>query len=396
MTTSELSSCLYNMNTESSPRLLSLDIFRGATVALMILVNNAGDSKHKYPQLNHSKWHGFTLTDLVFPCFLFMVGVSVVFALDKKKAILTDHKKIIADAFRRMTLLILISWAILLFLKHDIPADIESYQAKISYLAAHLRIPGVLQRIAVVFFIVSLLYLKTDQRFRSYLLIIILLGYYIILCFIPAPGLTYPSLEPETNWGAWLDQLILGTGHLYKVTWDPEGLLSTLPSIATCLLGVQAGSWLKRKDIDTGAKVSWMFVYGITAIVLGLFWDIFFPINKKLWTSSFVLYTGGMAIAALALIYWLVDIQGRKRFTWPFVVFGRNALAAYILSDIIRAVFNMVPVGGMGGMEFIQTRLISTLFSSPYNASLAGSLLFVLLCWLPMYWLYLKKIIIKV
>lgn len=360
------------------------------------MVNNAGDSKHKYPQLNHSSWHGFTLTDLVFPCFLFMVGVSVVFALDKKKTVRTNHKEIIAGAFRRMIVLILISWAILLFLKHDIPSHIESYTGKISYLAAHLRIPGVLQRIAVVFFIVSLLYLKTDQKFRDYLFITILLGYYIILCFIPAPGLAHSSLDPETNWGAWLDRIIFGTDHLYKLTWDPEGLLSTFPSIATCLLGVRAGAWLKRSDIDAGEKVSWMFVYGIVAIVLGLFWNIFFPINKKLWTSPFVLYTGGMAIIALALTYWLVDIQGRKRFTWPLVVFGVNALAAYILSDIIRAIFNMVPVNGMGGMDFIQSRLISPLFSSPYNASLAGSLLFVLLCWLPMYWLYLKKIIIKV
>ncbi|MES2276095.1 MAG: DUF5009 domain-containing protein [Bacteroidota bacterium] len=378
-----------------TPRLLSLDVFRGGTVALMILVNNAGDSKHKYSQLNHSAWDGFTLTDLVFPCFLFMVGVSIVFAMERKKKE-GGHSKIILGALKRMVMLILISWAILLFLKHQVPEDAITITAKISYLIANLRIPGVLQRIGIVYFLTTLMYLKTTAKSQNILLATVLLGYFILLCFVPAPGIGYPSTEPATNWGAWLDRAVLGTNHLYKIQWDPEGILSTFPSIATCLIGVRAGEWLKRNDVTPGDKVSWLFVYGVAAVVLALFWHIFFPINKKLWSSSFVLLTGGIALCILAFNYWLVDVKGRQRFTWPLVVFGVNALAAYIVSDLIRALVNMIPVGGVGALVFIQTRLIAPCFASPYMASLAGSVVIVLLCWLPMCYFYLKKIYIKV
>ncbi|PTQ93971.1 putative acyltransferase [Mucilaginibacter yixingensis] len=378
-----------------SPRLLSLDIFRGGTVALMILVNNAGDSKHKYSQLNHSEWNGFTLTDLVFPCFLFMVGVSIVFAMERKKKE-GNHGKIILSAFKRMVWLILISWAILLFVKHQVPDDVTTITAKAGYLLTHLRIPGVLQRIGVVFFLTTILYLKTSSKSQNIVLAAILVGYFVLLCFVPVPYADYPSLAPADNWGAWIDRAVFGTTHLYKIQWDPEGLLSTLPSIASCLIGVRAGEWLKRNNVEPGDKVSWLFVYGIGAIVLALFWHIFFPINKKLWTSSYVLLTGGIALNVLAFTYWLVDIKGRQRFTWPLVVFGMNALMAYIVSDIIRAVFNMMTISGMDGMVFIQNRLVAPCFSSPYNASLAGSIVIVLLCWLPMYVLYRRKIYIKV
>jgi predicted acyltransferase len=199
-------------------------------------------------------------------------------------------------------------------------------------------------------FILSVLYLylKTSQKTRDWIFAFALIGYFIIMTCIPVPGVGYANLKPETNMGAWIDRLVFSTNHLWREshTWDPEGLLGTLPAIATGLFGIRVGSWLKRKDRDDNVKVSWMFTYGVIAVVLGLIWDLFFPINKALWTSSFVLYTGGLATIALALCYWLIDVQGRKRFTYFFVVFGANAITAYVLSGYIPHYMGMIKIGG--------------------------------------------------
>jgi predicted acyltransferase len=213
------------------------------------------------------------------------------------------------------------------------------------------------------------------------------------MTFIPVPGVGYANLEPATNMGAWIDRLVFTTNHLWSEshTWDPEGLLGTLPAVATGLFGIRIGTWLKRKDVDDNVKVSWMFTYGVIAVVAGLVWDLFFPINKALWTSSFVLYTGGLATIALALSYWLIDVQGRKRFTYPFVVFGANAITAYVLSGFIPHYMNMIKIGGLS--------IYQTFFAphfSPLNASLASAIFTVIILWLVMWILYLRKIIIKI
>lgn len=365
--------------TEKSKRLLSLDVFRGITIAMMILVNDPGDWGHIYAPLEHSKWNGCTPTDLVFPFFLFMVGVSVIYAMESKKTTVS-HSKLILKALRRTMILLLIPWATQLILHPDTGL-------------AHLRLPGVLPRIALVYFISTVLYLKTSQKTRDWIFAGALIGYFIIMTCLPVPGIGYANLEPETNMGAWIDRMVFTPDHLWHEshTWDPEGLLGTIPAVATALLGIRVGSWLKRKDRDDNIKTNWMFVYGIIAVIAGLFWDLFFPINKALWTSSFVLYTGGLATVGLALCYWLIDMQGYKGFTYPFVVFGTNAITAYVLSGFIPHYMGMIKING--------SSIYQTFFApyfSPVNASLISAIFTVLILWVVMWVFYIKKIFIKI
>jgi predicted acyltransferase len=363
-----------------SPRLLSLDFFRGLTIAFMILVNDPGDWGHIYAPLEHSVWNGCTPTDLVFPFFLFMVGVSIVYAMESKKAGGVGQSKMILTALRRMVVLMLITWLTQIILRWN-------------FNLGQLRLPGVLPRIAMVYFICTVLYLKTSQKTRDWVFVIVLVGYYLLMTFVPVPGLGYANLEPETNLGAWIDRSLLTPDHLWHSshTWDPEGLLGTLPAIGTGLFGIRVGTWLKRKDRDDSVKVSWMFAYGVIAVLLALVWDLFFPINKALWTSSFVLYTGGLATIGLALSFWLIDVQGHKRFTYPFVVFGTNAIAAYVLSGFIPHYYNKITIGG----KSIYDNLFVPYFS-PVNASVLGAILIVLILWLIMWVFYLRKIFIKI
>jgi predicted acyltransferase len=367
------------ITTQKPTRLVSLDVMRGATIAAMILVNDPGDWGHIYPPLEHSKWNGCTPTDLVFPFFLFMVGVAVVYAMESKKATV-PHGKMILNALRRTLILIAIPW-ITQFIFHPEGGF------------AHLRFPGVLPRIALVYFICTVLYLKTSQKTRDWIFASALIGYFIIMTCIPVPGVGYANLESETNMGAWIDRLVFTTNHLWREshTWDPEGLLGTLPAVATGLFGIRVGSWLKRKDRDENVKVSWMFTYGVIAVVAGLIWDLLFPINKALWTSSFVLYTGGLATIALAISYWLIDVQGHKRFTYPFVVFGANAITAYVLSGFIPHYMGMIKIGGA---SIYQTLFVP--YFSPVNASLASAIFTVAILWLVMWLFYIKKIFIKI
>jgi predicted acyltransferase len=365
---------------QPSKRLLSLDVFRGLTIAAMTLVNNPGDWGHIYTPLEHSVWNGCTPTDLVFPFFLFMVGVAIVYAMESKKVNGAGHGKILLSALRRAAILILITYATQLIFRWNF--DI-----------GHLRLPGVLPRIALVYFICTVLYLKTPQKTRDWIFVGVLIGYYIIMTFIPVPGVGYANLEPETNMGAWIDRLILTPDHLWRSshTWDPEGLLGTLPAIATGLFGIRVGTWLKRKDRDDSVKVSWLFTYGAIAVIAGLFWGLFFPINKALWTSPFVLYTGGLATIGLAMCFWLIDVQGYKRFTYPFVVFGTNAITAYVLSGFIPHYLNLIHIGKGN----IYTTFFAPFFS-PVNASLVSALFMVIILWLVMWILYRKKIFIKI
>ncbi len=360
------------------PRLLSLDVFRGVTVAAMILVNNPGDWGHIYAPLEHSVWNGCTPTDLIFPFFLFIVGVSIVYAMESKAAVAANHTKMILSALRRMVLLIVISLTIHIIFHPNF---------------AHMRFPGVLQRIAVVYFICTVLYLKTSQKTRDWLFVILLVGYYVVMAFVPVPDTGHASLDPTTNMGAWIDRAVFSTNHLWSEshTWDPEGLFGTLPAIATGLFGIRVGSWLKRKDREDSVKVKWMLIYGVVAVVLGLLWGQFFPINKALWSSTFVLYTGGWATIALGISYWLIDVKGYKRFTPPFVAFGANAITAYILSDFVPHYLNKITIGGSSIYQ-----LIFASHFSPFNASVIYAGVLVLLIWLLMWILYIRKIIIKV
>lgn len=377
---------------DAPARLLSLDFFRGATVAAMILVNNPGDWGNIYAPLEHASWNGCTPTDLIFPFFLFIVGVSIVYAMGSKKTDPDTHGKTILKALKRG--LILFGLGLFLSLYPKVFTEpIAAFQ--------RVRIPGVLQRIAVVFFISSVIFLKNSEKNIFKILIAILAIYWALMTFVPVPGVGYANLEKETNLGAWLDRSILSEAHLWKAakTWDPEGILSTLPAIASGLFGVLVGVYLKRKDIDPATKIVWLFCTGTAAVALGLLWDLQFPINKSLWTSSFVLYTGGLATIILSFCYWIIDVQKYNRFTKPFVVYGVNAITVFFLSGLIPRTLGMFSVKAADGTEMnLQAWLYSgfTGWLSPINASLAWAISYILF-WLVILWvMYNRKIIIKV
>ena len=358
----------------------------------MILVNNPGSWSHIYGPLKHAEWHGCTPTDLIFPFFLFIVGVSISFALGSKK----DHVKhstLIITALKRALILFGLGLFLSLF-PRVFTEPLEAFRT--------VRIPGVLQRIAVVFFISAVIFIKTTEKTQFRIFIGLLVGYWLLMTLIPVPGVGYANLEKETNLGAWLDRTLLTEAHLWRSarTWDPEGILSTLPAIGTGLFGVLIGSWLKRKDKPDAVKISWMFSIGLLAVILGLIWDLFFPINKALWTSSFVLYAGGLATLGLALSYWVIDVQGYKKGTTPFVVYGVNAITVFFLSGLIPRILNMIqvemPDGSKAGSREWMYQTFFTPYFSPINASLAGAITFILI-WLGiLWWMYSKKIIIKV
>lgn len=383
------------MSANLSKRLLSLDFFRGLTVAAMILVNNPGSWGNIYAPLEHAEWNGCTPTDLVFPFFLFIVGVSIAYAMGSKKDDPASHTKTILKAFKRGFILFGLGFILAYF-----PRNFKDFDALEAL--RHVRIPGVLQRIGVVFFISSILFLKLSGKSLYRTLILILFGYWALMTFVPVPDIGYANLEKETNLGAWLDRSLLTEAHLWKSakTWDPEGILSTFPAIATCLFGIQVGVYLRRKDTDTGTKMAWLFSTGILAVLLGLLWDLQFPINKALWTSSYVLYTGGLATLILTLSYWIIDAKGYNRFTTPFVVYGVNAITVFFVSGLLPRLLNMIKIEQENGEKigaltsFYRNYFVP--YFSPINASLAYAIFVVLFFYIILWFMYKKKIIIKV
>jgi predicted acyltransferase len=369
-------------------RLVSLDVFRGLTVMAMILVNNPGDWGHIYAPLEHAEWHGCTPTDLIFPFFLFIVGVSIVYALDSARPDPARHGAAIRRIVRRAAILFGLGFFGAFFLLWDVHT---------------VRIPGVLVRISWVFLACALLFLKTGWRTQVALLAAVLVLYSVLLQLVPVPGFGPANLEPATNLGAWLDRLVFGENHLWKQsrTWDPEGLLGTLPAIGTGLLGLLTGRWLRRPALAPARKASGLLLAGLAAAGLGLLWSIWFPINKSLWTSSYVLYTGGIAAALLAALYWLCDVWGYRRWATPWLVYGVNAITVFFLSGLVARGLNTwkVPFGGKEAVsvkEVLYQTFFAPYFTDPRNASLAGALACVLI-WLGVLWvMYRRRIIIKV
>lgn len=366
-----------------SNRILSLDAFRGITVAGMILVNNPGSWSDIYPPLRHAEWHGCTPTDLIFPFFLFIVGTSIHFGYqDKIEEGLT--KKVFLKILKRSAIIFLLGFLLAFFPKFDLDT---------------VRIPGVLQRIAVVFFFASMLYLKTNWLTQIRVAVILLVSYYLMMTLIPVPGVGPPSLEPETNLGAWLDRILLD-GHLWvqSKTWDPEGVLSTIPAIATAIVGMLAGKLLTT-DREPTEKIVWLFFTGCILIVLGLGWGLIFPINKALWTSSYVLYTGGMAMQFLACCYWLIDVKGFKKWAMPFVYYGANALFVFVVSGLMVKILSRIKVedeaGEISVLRYVYKYFYAT-WLSPLNASLAYALTLVLIFLVVLRWMYKKKIFVRI
>lgn len=393
------------MSVQQSERLISLDVFRGLTIAGMILVNNPGSWSNIYPALQHAKWNGCTPTDYIFPFFLFIVGVAITISLTKRKESGLNQKKLIFQIIRRGLIIIAIglfmaAWPFWNFAENKW-IDFST-----------LRLVGVLQRIGVVYIITSLIFLKANIKLQAIIGVLLLVGYWALMTLIPVPGYGPPNLNFATvthpvtgetiapNLAGWLDKLILGN-HMWKVTkvWDPEGILSTLPAIATCLSGVMLGHWMRTKN-DSSVKTSWIFVFGNFAILIGIIWDMWFPMNKSLWTSSYVMFTSGMALLFFGMCYWLIDVREIKWWTKPFVVYGMNAITVFALSGLVAKTMGIIKVVNEAGEKISLNRyLYEQLFVpnfSPINASLAWALTYVLI-WLGLMWiLYARMIFIKV
>lgn len=370
-------------------RLLSLDVFRGATVAAMILVNNPGSWSNIYSPLRHAEWNGCTPTDLIFPFFLFIVGVSIAYAYGTKKLDKANHTTLLVKAGKRALILFGLGLMLSLF-PHVFVDPIGAFET--------VRIPGVLQRIAVVFFISALLFLKGSTKSILWTGGSLLVIYWIIMNFIPVPGVGFANLEKETNMAAWLDRTLLTEAHLWKSakTWDPEGILSTVPAISSCLFGILVGVYLKRKDIDQPTKVAWLCYYGFLATIIGLVWSLQFPLNKSLWTSSFVLYTGGLATLVLALTYWAIDCKGYTRFTKPFLIFGVNAITVFFFSGIMARCLSLIKVADGVSLKGWVYNTFMTPYFSPNNASLLYAFFFISIWAIIALVMFNRKIFIKV
>ncbi len=360
---------------ETSARLVSLDVFRGATIAAMVLVNNPGNAA-AYAPLRHAKWNGWTPTDLVFPFFLFIVGVSLVLSFQSRLRRGDSTRSLVLHTVKRS----LTIFAIGLLLNGNTSFDLTIW-----------RIPGVLQRIAVAYFAAAIIALYCKKTYARVLWIAALLaGYWLLMRFTPVPGYGVPGrdipfLHPDGNLAAYLDRKLM-TGHLYEGTRDPEGMLSTLPAIATTLCGVLTGEWLSSKR-SRARKMMGMFGIGAAGLVLGEFWSFWFPINKNLWTSSYVLFTAGAALLCLAICYWIVDIKHQQSWwTTFFVIFGTNAIAAYVLSELIGLPLHW--------LDYIFQQSLTRSVSDGM-ASLLYSLTVVGLCFLPVWWMYRRKIFLK-
>jgi predicted acyltransferase len=363
-------------NTRSSAeRLFSLDLFRGITIAAMIVVNNQSSDSAYWP-LQHAKWNGWTPTDLIFPFFLFIVGVSLVFSSQARLERGDSRRALVLHTIRRSAIL----FAIGLALNGLAGVPLGSW-----------RIPGVLQRIAVVYCAAMLITLFTKTPARVIVIATLLGGYWVLMRYAPVPafgvpGRDIPLLHPDANLAAYLDRKLL-PGRLWEGTRDPEGLLSTLPAIATALCGVLTGEWL-RSARSSGKKLRCLLVYGLAGIAVGELWGIWFPINKKLWTSSYVLFTAGCALIALAICYWLTDIKlHRGRWARPFVIFGTNAITAYVISELIGGWLSWA------GYTFLHSL---AWMDSPALESLMHSLVVLALCFVPVWLLYRKRIFLKV
>ncbi|MBN1789582.1 MAG: DUF1624 domain-containing protein [Bacteroidales bacterium] len=358
-------------------RLISLDAFRGFTIAAMILVNNPGSWDHVFAPLLHKEWNGVTPTDLIFPFFIFIVGVSIVLAYSKRITAGVPPRKMVNKIVSRFLKIFLLG-VLLNFL----------YVMNLS----ELRIAGVLQRIAIVFLVCSLLYLFTSWRTQMITGVVILMGYWLAMMLIPTPGYGKPMLEPGINLAAWFDTKFL-PGSMWEGSWDPEGILSTFPSIATGIAGMMAGVLITGK-LEQERKILWLFTAGFLATIVGHAWGWVFPLNKNLWTSSYVVFTGGLAYMTLAASIFIVDIMGRKRFTKIGIVFGANAITIYVFAGLMTWFFYSLKIGNQSlNLHFLN--LCTGISLSAKFASLIYALLYVAFCYIPAWLLYRKRIFIK-
>jgi predicted acyltransferase len=366
---------------------MSLDVFRGLTILLMIVVNNSGNGS--FAQLQHAEWSGWTLTDLVFPFFLFITGISLTFSFAGRMERDESRLRLLPHILRRAAIIFAIGLLINAFPYYHL---------------ATWRFAGVLQRIALCYLAGSVLYLWTGVHTRWAVIAVLLVGYWLLMRYLPVPGFGIPSvdiplLDPDRNIVAWLDRKVM-MGRLYEHTRDPEGILSTFPAIANTLFGIAAGEWIRGLRNDFAKLLRRLSVAGISCIVAGELWSLVFPINKKLWTSSYVLITVGLAMLTLAACYWLMDVRKlRGRWTVIPLVFGTNCIFAYAFSEFVAisaARFKLHLHGRLVSYKDALNTFTFDYISQPRWSSLAYALFFAALCWSVTWLLYRRKIFLKI
>ncbi len=402
--------------TQRSERLVALDVFRGLTVAGMLLVNDPGTWSAIYPPLAHAPWHGWTPTDLIFPFFVFIVGITTQLSITARRARGDDEGAIRRQILKRGALIFLFG-----FLVNGFPfftwgtvagnAD-PSFIERIIDRLYHWRIMGVLQRIGIAYIVSALIATRVRLRTQVVVAAAILVGYWLLMTALPVPGSSgtpgYLLLDrPESTMAAYFDRVFLdwtrfGLGnHLWigAVTWDPEGVLSTAGAIGTALMGNVAGWWLGQPR-PLAERINGLFAGGALAMMGGLVWNWVFPINKSLWTSSYVLFTAGLAAVSIGTIMWMVDMQGWRRWTKPFVIYGTNPLVAFVGSGIVaRLIYSLIKVDYNGQSVSLQAAIYRSLYASwlsPMNASLAFAFTFVLFFFVILTLLYRRNIVFKV
>jgi predicted acyltransferase len=352
-------------------RLVSLDAFRGATIALMVVVNSPGDGAHSYAPLKHAEWHGWTPTDVVFPSFLWIVGVAITLSLAKRVASGVPRSKLFLQVLRRAAIL----YCLGLFLYGFPDFDLHT-----------LRFLGVLQRIAICYAIASAIYLTTSIRGQIVWIVGLLVSYWMLMTLVPVPGYGPGRLDVEGNLAHYVDRLALGSHNYAETkTWDPEGIVSTLPAIATALFGIMAGHILRLRR-ELSERTTWLFLAGTLLLAAGLVCDHWMPINKKLWTSSFALFMAGLDFLMFATAVWLVDGLGWKRPVRPLVVLGMNAIAVYMASELVegslstfhgkeplyRAVFAPLPFSANIDSLLYALALLALMFAIAYALNRKG------------------------
>lgn len=353
-------------------RMHSLDAFRGFTIAAMILVNTPASEEHVFVPLAHSAWNGVTPADYIFPFFVFIVGISITLSFSKLLRLQVPKSKLVGKTLKRGAIIFLLGILLGMYPEFD---------------WTEIRYPGVLQRIALVFVACAFLYLYTSWRTQAWVGALLLLGYWGAMVWVPVPGLGTGVLEPGANLAAWIDRKLI-PGVMWQGNWDPEGILSTLPAIASGITGLLAGKLLSLPEVHTDRKITWLFCAGLLAFGLGTVWGWAFPLNKNLWSSSYVLYTSGLAAMILAFFMCIVDVLGYVSWAFVGIVFGTNAIAAYVIGGILPA-----------PLEPLRKAVVDRFIAHgehPRIASLLWAIGICALTYLIVWVLYKRKIFIKV
>jgi len=346
-------------------RLVSLDVFRGATIALMIIVNTPGDGRHAYGPLNHSQWDGWTITDVVFPSFVWIVGVAMTLS----------RTRTLGQVLRRAAILYALGVMMYGFPYYDLHT---------------IRLLGVLQRIGICYAAAGTIYLTTSLRGQIAWIIGLLSSYWLIMMLAPVPGYGAGHLDVERNFAHYVDSMVLGShNYAHTRTWDPEGIVSTLPAIATMLFGVMAGHLLRVRR-ELAERTTWMFLMGNLLMAAGMICNVWMPINKKLWTTSFSLFMAGLDFVIFAMCLWLIDGRGYQRMVRPLVIMGMNAIVVYLASEMVEETLSL-----LGWRERLYEAVFAPL-ASPYNASLLYAVVYTLAMYGIAYGMYRRGWFVRV